>query len=350
MSTCISRHGEFGSHELDDAYVCKLCGVLDEDGLIAELRQRRSEVDEFRQHLEDGPLPDDVETLQRYVHTARAIARHSDAGRRVLRDRMAGLKRERDEAQASARAVRAEMEKALADTREAIARRRAIDDLNEDLTRERDETRGELAAAKPEGWESVAALHEAYTTTDGWLEDARQECKRLRAALIRIAAEIPRLDGLDEERVAKGLEWIHQRACAALDGAAPSAVEAPAPDQTAVQEALAWIDNTAQREIRKGNLTALGMRKEARASVALDGDTFSLDAPAPERPCGSCNGDRWVDDENWQPEDYERAQGRVIGSGRIPCGICNHGGWSIPDGRTQSASDQTRDEASEVAP
>jgi hypothetical protein len=41
----------------------------------------------------------------------------------------------------------------------------------------------ELEAAKPEGWESVAALHEAYTTTDGWLEDARQECKQLRAEL-----------------------------------------------------------------------------------------------------------------------------------------------------------------------
>lgn len=42
MSTCISKHGEFGSHELDADYVCTRCSVLDEDGLIAELHQARS--------------------------------------------------------------------------------------------------------------------------------------------------------------------------------------------------------------------------------------------------------------------------------------------------------------------
>lgn len=41
MSTCISRHGEFGSHTLDDSYTCTLCHVLDEDALRAELERLR---------------------------------------------------------------------------------------------------------------------------------------------------------------------------------------------------------------------------------------------------------------------------------------------------------------------
>lgn len=57
----------------------------------------------------------------------------------------------------------------------------------------------------------------------------------------------------------------------------------------------------------------------------------------PEPPC-SCGGDRWVDDEGWQPEDYERAAGRVPGAGRIPCGFCNHGGWDVPDGQEAKAN------------
>lgn len=59
---------------------------------------------------------------------------------------------------------------------------------------------------------------------------------------------------------------------------------------------------------------------------------------AVNRPlCVHCGGTRWVDDENWQLEDYELAQGRVIGSGRIPCGGCNEGGWSEPDGKESEA-------------
>lgn len=42
MSTCISRHGEFGSHELDDLHTCTLCHVLDEDALRAELSRLRA--------------------------------------------------------------------------------------------------------------------------------------------------------------------------------------------------------------------------------------------------------------------------------------------------------------------
>jgi hypothetical protein len=51
-----------------------------------------------------------------------------------------------------------------------------------------------------------------------------------------------------------------------------------------------------------------------------------------EAACGSCDGARWVDDEGWQPEhEGEQARGRIPGSGRIPCGTCNHGDWDFPD-------------------
>jgi hypothetical protein len=56
--------------------------------------------------------------------------------------------------------------------------------------------------------------------------------------------------------------------------------------------------------------------------------------------CGSCDGNRWVDDENWQPEhEGERARWRVPGSGRIPCGLCNEGGWQVPDGAQTPTAD-----------
>lgn len=44
----------------------------------------------------------------------------------------------------------------------------------------------------------------------------------------------------------------------------------------------------------------------------------------------SCGGRRWVDDENWQPEPWELRRGREPGSGLIPCGFCNEGGWDTP--------------------
>ncbi len=46
MSACISKHGELGSHTPDTEYVCTRCGVLDEDGLIAELRNARARIAE----------------------------------------------------------------------------------------------------------------------------------------------------------------------------------------------------------------------------------------------------------------------------------------------------------------
>lgn len=59
----------------------------------------------------------------------------------------------------------------------------------------------------------------------------------------------------------------------------------------------------------------------------------SLARNAGEEPCGACNGSRWEDDQNWQPEQWELSRGRKPGAGRIPCGLCNLGGWNVPDGQ-----------------
>lgn len=42
MSACISREGEFSDHVDDDEYVCRRCGVLDEEALLGELRRLRA--------------------------------------------------------------------------------------------------------------------------------------------------------------------------------------------------------------------------------------------------------------------------------------------------------------------
>lgn len=42
MSNCISRHGEFSEHHLDDSHTCTLCHVLDEEALRAELARLRA--------------------------------------------------------------------------------------------------------------------------------------------------------------------------------------------------------------------------------------------------------------------------------------------------------------------
>lgn len=53
MSTCISRHGEYGSHVMPETiggggeFVCTRCGVLDEDAMRDELNRSR----EARQKL-----------------------------------------------------------------------------------------------------------------------------------------------------------------------------------------------------------------------------------------------------------------------------------------------------------
>jgi hypothetical protein len=43
MSTCISRAGEYSAHETEPGnYICDRCGVLDEDGVFADLDALRA--------------------------------------------------------------------------------------------------------------------------------------------------------------------------------------------------------------------------------------------------------------------------------------------------------------------
>ncbi|MGC0251537.1 hypothetical protein [Pseudactinotalea sp. Z1748] len=42
MSACISRHGEYSSHDPDEDHICRLCEALDEDALITEVRALRA--------------------------------------------------------------------------------------------------------------------------------------------------------------------------------------------------------------------------------------------------------------------------------------------------------------------
>lgn len=53
MSACISRHGEFSEHYLDDSFTCTVCLVLDEDALRAELERLRAELGQTR--TRNGP-------------------------------------------------------------------------------------------------------------------------------------------------------------------------------------------------------------------------------------------------------------------------------------------------------
>lgn len=52
MSGCISRHGEYDAHELDENYVCGLCGHLDEDALLVEVRELRKAAAQAARELE----------------------------------------------------------------------------------------------------------------------------------------------------------------------------------------------------------------------------------------------------------------------------------------------------------
>jgi hypothetical protein len=72
MSVCISRHGEFSSHELDAAHTCTLCGVLDEDALRAELERLGAA---YIQVIEDA---------ERFRSLARAAERERDEARAEL--------------------------------------------------------------------------------------------------------------------------------------------------------------------------------------------------------------------------------------------------------------------------
>lgn len=71
MSACISQHGEYSDHILDELHTCTRCHVLDEDALRAELTER------LRAELErrDGVIADYskvVEEMQQRLEQADA--------------------------------------------------------------------------------------------------------------------------------------------------------------------------------------------------------------------------------------------------------------------------------------
>lgn len=55
MSKCISPHGEYSDHELDTAYVCTLCGVLDEDAAALVVTAALEYIGETRGRVFDEP-------------------------------------------------------------------------------------------------------------------------------------------------------------------------------------------------------------------------------------------------------------------------------------------------------
>lgn len=182
--------------------------------LLAEVERLRVELAEFTQHLAYGELPDDVDTLRRYVQYARSTALHSDAGRKILRDRVADLKRQRDEA--------------------------------------RDEL-AEVKADRDKAWNHARGNAESY----------RREVNNIVAGYV---AEIEKLKANQSPSipVLGDVEMCPEHGCARWMCEcfpAPSGVVAGGPD-----------------------LPVFGTREaieEARASVALDGDTFSVDGGQP---------------------------------------------------------------------
>lgn len=54
MSECISHHGEYSSHTSGDDYICTMCGAVDLDALIGELRKLRTERNTWARQLADA--------------------------------------------------------------------------------------------------------------------------------------------------------------------------------------------------------------------------------------------------------------------------------------------------------
>lgn len=83
MSTCISSHGEYDSHETDpDTYVCKWCHEFDEAGALAEIaRLRRAPVTGMEHAIEQAtevvhgylPMLFGPDRARQSEHIARAL-------------------------------------------------------------------------------------------------------------------------------------------------------------------------------------------------------------------------------------------------------------------------------------
>lgn len=85
MSTCISSHGEFGEHTLDDLHTCTRCHVLDEDALRAELAAVKWERDLLAEALGQlRPAAAAVDWHREYGVVLVRAMRQRDEARREL--------------------------------------------------------------------------------------------------------------------------------------------------------------------------------------------------------------------------------------------------------------------------
>lgn len=104
MSTCISRHGEYSDHILDDDFICTRCTVLDEDALIEDRNRLRRERDEWRAEVDR--LNQQLHRWNTNLTNAKAEVERLDAKLTERSQRVANLTLALNEATGKLHAVR----------------------------------------------------------------------------------------------------------------------------------------------------------------------------------------------------------------------------------------------------
>lgn len=199
MSTCISNHGEFSSHDLDGLHTCNLCGVLDEDAMRAELERLRSEAAKWekaygdalteierltadlnvrtgqlngsREHVEEQPSQN-----VRYAAEIRKLLDECDQERAESRKRIARLEHDLDEARTAVGDWETECDRLKAE----LADLRALFDVQqtrmEEVTeRWRAESPGDRAGVLPDLGALLAWLMAQADNRATELAEAREE-------------------------------------------------------------------------------------------------------------------------------------------------------------------------------
>ena len=86
MSTCISRHGEYGSHTFEDPeqrFTCSWCGVLNEDALYAALEEAERERNSLATAYAQAPSCEAQQTCRALVRADRHEAALDDLRERI---------------------------------------------------------------------------------------------------------------------------------------------------------------------------------------------------------------------------------------------------------------------------
>lgn len=87
MSTCISRHGEYGEHvpgEGSERFVCQRCFVFDEDGCLAALDTAEAALGKVRALVEELAHEAQRQSKAHNVEVAAGLWRASDLLRAAL--------------------------------------------------------------------------------------------------------------------------------------------------------------------------------------------------------------------------------------------------------------------------